>query len=1203
MAMELHLSTEKAQNQLAGVISRLTALESRAKNFDATAVGRIQSAFNSVKGVPTGATSSINELAKAVAKIGKTTNLTEIVTTLNSFNGVNSLAGAAGNVTQLANALRGMTVPRGMAAFVKNVNDLAEAAGKAAPRVMALSRALGSTQAPGGLRGVATQINGIGNAAQKAGGGVRFLGSEMRLLGGVGLGVGVWQSFAALKAVGAQSMDAADQFVGFRSKMMAAGQDAIGVGQSFDWLKGTANRLAIPIDVGMNAFSKLSVSMNEVGRSAEDTKTVFEGFSTGFRAMGLNAQETGRAFNAVSQMFTKGSVTMEELRQQLGEVFPAFGLLAKSMNVTTKELAAMMAVGQVSSDVLVKFAEDLKAQFASVAQFMSTTGVAAIIKFKSALFELFALSGESLYMGLKDGINSLTLAMSSPAVQTFAAAVGGTLGAALGLASNLAGILAETLGYTIQAFAALYIGVTNAASGILNAILPMEGLETLFAGIAYALRGIGPAVGGAVIAMTALMYASRAASAALVYLRAMAIYPTLVAMGKFLLPIALVTAAFVGLSAVVVSFFQWITQGGNYFDHLNTNLAQIGQTVANLGNSFTTLAGEATKFVTASSELSKATAENLANMAELGDAHALAELRKRADGAATEDLKNKYNDLADGAEKVSAGITGTGKSMAKAAEEFSSAETRALAAAQAFNKTGASLGGAGDAADDAANSISKTDSAADGASGALGGLAGQANGAAGAYDNLAASAARAASNISGVRLTGGGGGGGRTTSATEDADATYTTDFDFSSGNSAFDFGGSSFFNRRKGGVAGQTGGKMQSASFSSFSGAPQLRDGIDNTNKLTPSVSGGGIPTILHGNEAVVPLPSGGAIPVQFTGAGGGGGADNDYIRSINFNTGRMLERFDAWSAEALKAVKTTADILTKAARGGSGGGSSGGGGGGGGLSLGGDGSGGVSFRSGTIGANGGLSTSSISGGSGGGTGDGQTAYGLDYQTLTQYQGLVNAASNAAGALSAAGATANTFRYGTGNGALYVAPSDAAAISAAARQLSQARQAVKTFEVAHPEFMAQYAKVFGKRQQSMGDTGFGALNSRGVISGFADGSPNASKDVMKGGGFNAVLHPNEAVIPLPDGRSVPVSLPPEVTKNLKNAGNANNNGGRSGPAVVNFYISTPDAESFRRSETQITERMRAKLAQANERAGPPSRRFEDPTRRVTQVK
>jgi coproporphyrinogen III oxidase len=68
----------------------------------------------------------------------------------------------------------------------------------------------------------------------------------------------------------------------------------------------------------------------------------------------------------------------------------------------------------------------------------------------------------------------------------------------------------------------------------------------------------------------------------------------------------------------------------------------------------------------------------------------------------------------------------------------------------------------------------------------------------------------------------------------------------------------------------------------------------------------------------------------------------------------------------------------------------------------------------------------------------------------------------------------------------------------------------------------------------------------------FAQGTTNTS-------GIPAVLHPNEAVIPLSKGRKIGVEM---------NGGSGTGGGNKT--VVQNFNISTPDADSFRKSQKQI---------------------------------
>lgn len=66
--------------------------------------------------------------------------------------------------------------------------------------------------------------------------------------------------------------------------------------------------------------------------------------------------------------------------------------------------------------------------------------------------------------------------------------------------------------------------------------------------------------------------------------------------------------------------------------------------------------------------------------------------------------------------------------------------------------------------------------------------------------------------------------------------------------------------------------------------------------------------------------------------------------------------------------------------------------------------------------------------------------------------------------------------------------------------------------------------------------------------------TPNAP-----GGGIPAILHESEAVVPLSRNRSIPVEL----------------NGGAGGGQTISYnptyQINTPDADSFRRTQKQVT--------------------------------
>src|SRR5690606_22452128 len=76
----------------------------------------------------------------------------------------------------------------------------------------------------------------------------------------------------------------------------------------------------------------------------------------------LSTDELKGVYLALEQMLSKGKVTTEELRRQLGERLPgAMGIMAKAVGVSVSQLDKMLKKGEVLSSVaLPKFAKALE---------------------------------------------------------------------------------------------------------------------------------------------------------------------------------------------------------------------------------------------------------------------------------------------------------------------------------------------------------------------------------------------------------------------------------------------------------------------------------------------------------------------------------------------------------------------------------------------------------------------------------------------------------------------------------------------------------------------------------------------------------------------------------------------------------------------------------------------------------------------------
>lgn len=130
---------------------------------------------------------------------------------------------------------------------------------------------------------------------------------------------------------------------------------------SYDSIVGIANRLGLSLDTAGAAFAKLQAAAVGTSLAGAGAKKIFEAVASASTVMGLSGEETSGALLAISQMMSKGTVSAEELRGQLGERLPgAFQIAARAMGVTTSEFDKLLSTGKVvAEDFLPKFAAEL----------------------------------------------------------------------------------------------------------------------------------------------------------------------------------------------------------------------------------------------------------------------------------------------------------------------------------------------------------------------------------------------------------------------------------------------------------------------------------------------------------------------------------------------------------------------------------------------------------------------------------------------------------------------------------------------------------------------------------------------------------------------------------------------------------------------------------------------------------------------------
>jgi tape measure domain-containing protein len=239
--------------------------------------------------------------------------------------------------------------------------EFKEATAEAARLDKQLAKVQGRRQTGGRLRG-AVGVVGATAAAGVFGGPEGAVGALAGGLIGGPAGAAVGGAIGAQVGAIRQAAGATAEYSANLSKLRIA---LLGVTTSqaeyqegLAFIQQTTKDFAIPQEVVTRQFTKLQASVQGAGGNLEDTKTAFNGIVAAVRATGGSLADVDAALTATAQVFSKGKVSAEELRQQIGERLPgAFTLFAESMGKTPAELDKALEQGQVSLQDFQAFAE------------------------------------------------------------------------------------------------------------------------------------------------------------------------------------------------------------------------------------------------------------------------------------------------------------------------------------------------------------------------------------------------------------------------------------------------------------------------------------------------------------------------------------------------------------------------------------------------------------------------------------------------------------------------------------------------------------------------------------------------------------------------------------------------------------------------------------------------------------------------------
>lgn len=200
-------------------------------------------------------------------------------------------------------------------------------------------------------------------------------------------------------------------------KLQQLGQEAINISREFErasivsqtafgdqagaqmaFAAQEADRLGLNLLKTSKEYAKFSAAAIGSGMSIEESKDIYTAAAEASAALALSTEDQAGVLRALTQISSKGVVSSEELRQQLGDRLPqAFALASDAMGVSTAELNKMLEQGEVlSKDFLPKFADQLRNAFHEGAMKNANSEIAQSTRNLNRYNEQMRLAGDEL---------------------------------------------------------------------------------------------------------------------------------------------------------------------------------------------------------------------------------------------------------------------------------------------------------------------------------------------------------------------------------------------------------------------------------------------------------------------------------------------------------------------------------------------------------------------------------------------------------------------------------------------------------------------------------------------------------------------------------------------------------------------------------------------------------------------------------------
>jgi tape measure domain-containing protein len=246
-----------------------------------------------------------------------------------------------------------------------------------------------------------------------------------------------YKALAFITSFPSQVGQAVGALQSFRNTLKTIAPTAEEVQASNQFILDTVDRYNVPLESARTGFTRLYASMAPAGFKGDEIRELFLGISKTSATLGLGADQVDRVTYAFGQMASKGQFMAEEVTGQLGDVIPgALSIMAEAAGMGIKEFKKAMEdgafVGTEFTRVMNNVPKVLEKEFGKGAEGAAKTFQGLINRMQNStrlLYEAFEPVAvgflNSVVVPLTSGIKTITDGLNAFFTGTQAKTAGG----------------------------------------------------------------------------------------------------------------------------------------------------------------------------------------------------------------------------------------------------------------------------------------------------------------------------------------------------------------------------------------------------------------------------------------------------------------------------------------------------------------------------------------------------------------------------------------------------------------------------------------------------------------------------------------------------------------------------------------------------------------------------------------------------------